>query len=728
MLFYLLIASNTIINITQNQYEKFAIFAQEAKYAYSYPFCYFQYINNHQIFHINYSIIFKNNHEQQRNLAYNNLPITHCKWSEQSVFGKDVLPLEVNQRYIKYISDEGVYDILPYSIKEKTLCTCNEYRYDCYQDDLGTLHPGQTLDVSMSLNHNKMIGDEIVLAKVFYDNHFDNTPSSACVVVNPSENVQYLQSDACMIVSYTIAFPEEGWCELFLWTDFNRKNHLDIYYVKQILCPPGFVKIDGICRCFPSLLNYGITCNINNQTILRPRHSWIFAVTNNNSYNYHISLRCSSFHCLPYSSHLKLSDPNSQCKFERIGVLCGQCQQGFSIVFGSTKCQQCSSIYLLLIIPIAIVGIILVVLLFALNLTVTSGTVNMFILYVNITSIYSTMLFPQAQHNLVTTFISLANFDLGIKTCFYDGMDDYVKVWLELTFPFYLITIATSLIISSRYSTKVQRLTTRRALQVLATLFLLSYTKILLVVSSVLFSYSTITHLPSGHSTLVWSVDANVPLLSIRFIVLFVTCLIVFAIQVPFSITLLFTRTLSRFQFINKFKPLLDAYHAPYKDNYYNWTGLQLVVRVVLIGTSSLDRQTSLTTGIILLGAIGCIQGFCSPLKSTANNISELMFIFNLLTIFSFALKENNDITCTPANVMVITAAVHFGLIVTYHIVAFLFGKNIRIVENIVLGISRLAKRVKSFHHRKHSEEFDLPEYVRNRIPELEMLNEYRSL
>ena len=124
------------------------------------------------------------------------------------MFGKDGLPLEVNQRYIsKYISDEGVYDILPYSIKEKTLCACNENYYDCYQDDLGTLHPGQTLDVPMSLNHNKMIGDEIVLAKVFYDNHFDNTPSSACVVVNPSENVQYLRSDACMIMSYTIAFP-----------------------------------------------------------------------------------------------------------------------------------------------------------------------------------------------------------------------------------------------------------------------------------------------------------------------------------------------------------------------------------------------------------------------------------------------------------------------------------------------------------------------------------------
>ena len=236
-----------------------------------------------------------------------------------------------------------------------------------------------------------MIGDKIVLAKVFYDNHFDNTPSSACVAL---WWIPQKMSNICKVmpVWYTIAFPEERWCKLFLWTDFNLKNHLDISYVKQILCPPGCY----VCRCFLSLLNYGITCNINNQTILRPRHSWIFAVTNNNSYNYHISLRCSSFYCLPYSSHLKLSDPNSQCKFERISVLRGQCQQGFSIVFGSTKCQQCSSIYLLLIIPIAIVNGVAFLFLTSLWKLICS-----YYTYINIANIYSTMLFPQEQHNLV---------------------------------------------------------------------------------------------------------------------------------------------------------------------------------------------------------------------------------------------------------------------------------------------------------------------------------------
>ena len=114
----------------------------------------------------------------------------------------------------------------------------------------------------------------------------------------------------------------------------------------------------------------------------------------------------------------------------------------------------------------------------------------------------------------------LANLDLGTQMCFYTGMDDYAEMWLQLAFPFYLIFIATSLIIVSFYSTTIQRLTARRALPVLATLFLLSYTKILHTVSIVLFSYSTITQLPGEKSIIMRSVDANVPLLGVRFIIL----------------------------------------------------------------------------------------------------------------------------------------------------------------------------------------------------------------
>ena len=95
--------------------------------------------------------------------------------------------------------------------------------------------------------------------------------------------------------------------------------------------------------------------------------------------------------------------------------------------------------------------------------TVTDGT---FIFYTNIISI-NIILFSS-----INQFISLANLDLDIQACFYNGMDDIAKIWLQLVFPLYLIVIAICivLIITSRYSTAIQILTAHRALQVLATL------------------------------------------------------------------------------------------------------------------------------------------------------------------------------------------------------------------------------------------------------------------
>ena len=157
---------------------------------------------------------------------------------------------------------------------------------------------------------------------------------------------------------------------------------------------------------------------------------------------------------------------------------------------------------LLLIIPIAIAGVVLVMMLFTFNLTVTNGIINTLVFYVNIISInYS--LFCIDSNSPDCTILSLLNLDLGIETCFYDGMDGYTKMWLQLVFPSYLMIIAFTLIIGSRHSSKLQRLTANRVLKVLATLFLLSYTKTLLTVCQVLFFFSPVAHLPSEQTTLI---------------------------------------------------------------------------------------------------------------------------------------------------------------------------------------------------------------------------------
>ena len=486
---------------------------------------------------------------------------------------------------------------------------------------------------------------------------------------------------------------------------------LDIYYIEEKPCPPGFIKFNGMCQCYQFLTQFGINCNINDQTILRPAKSWILPMFQNNLYSYELSLQCPFHYCLPHSSHLNFSTPNSQCQFNRSGILCGHCQQGLSTVFGSSHCQQCSNIYLLLIVPITVAGLVLVILLFILNLTVTDGTINAFILYANIISINTPVFFPQlGKHTPTYILISLANLDLGIQTCFYNGMDDYAKMWLQLAFPSYLIFIATSLIITSRYFTTIQRLTARRALPVLATLFLLSYTKILLTVSNVLFYFSSVIKLPSKHTILVWSIDANVPLLGVKFAILFIVCCIIFLILLPFNIILLFTRTLSRFKFITKLKPLLDAYQGPYKIKFYYWTGVQLVIRVVFYGISSLERNINLTTGIMLLTIVAVLHGFVRPFKVKYKNYQEMMFIVNLQWIF--VVLQHSEENVMIVNILLSLAGGHFICIVTFHFVIYACGGAI--IDKLSILFSKL------FHSsNKVVQQFELQENRLSNIPEI---------
>ena len=682
---YLLLRESVVLNFTQNKFNLFISIEHEVDV----PNCYFQYFSSRQldkqIDQGNYSVLLDNNYEVFPQLAYNNLYITHCSWLSQSTF-KTAIPIDVNKQYIQYTNNSGKFPFLP--SHQNMLCYCTtKNSFDCYREKFGPYYPGQTIQLGFYMDNHKPEG--------FKDHMTDVTalnskllPQTVCVVTNYSEVVQTIMDDKCNQLSYTIAFPTDNYlCELFLKISHENFDKVDVYYIEESACPVGFAKVDGICKCIPALHDVLILCNINDQTITQLANSWITVTYHSKLYVYHISTHCPFQYCLPYSSKMNFSTPNSQCQFNRTGMLCGHCQQGLSTVFGSSHCQQCSNIYLFLIVPIAIAGLVLVSLLFTLNLTVTDGTINAFILYVNIISINTPVFFP--QYTPAYTFISLANLDLGIQTCFYNGMDDYAKMWLQLVFPFYLIFIATSLIITSRYSTTIQRLTARRALPVLATLFLLSYTKILLIISNVLFSYSSITHIPNKHTTLVWSVDANVPLFGFRFTILFVVCFIILLVQIPFSIILFFHRQLLRFRFISKFKPLLDAYQGPFKAKFYYWSGLQLVIRVSLLTMSSLRSSTNVTISSLLLCIIVGLHGYCCPYKKDAKNVSELVFYINLVGLYIFTLYGHDD-TMTAINIFITLSGVHFATIIIYHIMTHLCGEvmksRVRLCMNVMMN------------------------------------------
>ena len=185
-----------------------------------------------------------------------------------------------------------------------------------------------------------------------------------------------------------------------------------------------------------------------------------------------------------------------------------------------------------------------------------------------------------------------------------------------------------------------------------------------------LFFFSSVTYLPSKHTTTVWYVSTSVKPFSAKFCILYSVCLILFIILLIINIILLFPRTALRFSFINHFKPILDAYFGPYKQNCSFWTGLQLLIRSGFFVLSALSRNFSLCSGIFLMVILFCAQGILHPFKSRFKNIQELFILLDLLGLYVTALysdSEGNRYKMLITRLLIITVMAYFiGLIFCY--------------------------------------------------------------
>ena len=260
----------------------------------------------------------------------------------------------------------------------------------------------------------------------------------------------------------------------------------------------------------------------------------------------------------------------------------------FSLALGSNNCIECPQLsYLALIIPFAAAGFGLVAFLMILNLTVSIGTINGLIFYASIVKISERIgiYFPNGPIPVLSQFIAWLNLDLGIETCLYHGMTAYAKVWLQFVFPLYIWLIIVTIIVLCRYSTWLSNKIGGNVVQVLATLILLSFTKIFRTFAPAL---TWVKLFCENSSTTVWYMDGNVSYFSSKHYILMAAAVLFLLLAVPYTLALLFDAVIEKYltrivvfrkQWI-KFKPFIDAYHGPYKDNCRFWTGLLLLVRM----------------------------------------------------------------------------------------------------------------------------------------------------
>ena len=121
----------------------------------------------------------------------------------------------------------------------------------------------------------------------------------------------------------------------------------------------------------------------------------------------------------------------------------------------------------------------------------------------------------------------------------------------------------------------------------LATLVLLSYTKLLHIIISAL-SFAIIKY-PDGSKTVVWLPDATLEYWSGKHIALFVTAVIILLIGTFYTLILFFWQWLlphSHWKLLRWIKNqklcmFIETYHAPYNSKHRYWTGFLLMVRII---------------------------------------------------------------------------------------------------------------------------------------------------
>ena len=535
--------------------------------------------------------------------------------------------------------------------KPYQLCVCtNSTEYDCSGIVNKVLHTGQTFNISLlALAQGGTITSTLVTSIVSASSRLKINQSTQTLSAQCSELSYNLYSTN---VQEKLALYPDGPC---------RDTELAIVTINVTFlpCPDGFMQDSEECICEDRLQEYDVSCVIDKSSYILTESTsrvWMNYLYENDSYQGLILYnRCPDLYCTQDVVHITPENTDIQCGSNRSGVLCGACASNYSLMLGSSQCRVCSNTYLTLLLPFAAAGIVLVIFLTLLKLTVSTGMINGIILYANIVQVNKHLFLPADTKNVLTVFIAWMNLDLGFNVCFYDGMDAYTQIWLQFAFPLYIWILTGLIIIVSRYSITASKLIGSNPVAVLATLLLMSYTKILRINIEV---YSSVDlDYPSNKTVTVWLKDANVPYLQSKHLALTVVTSVVLAcLFLPYTFFLLLGYKLYKFtakkplRWLNKIKPLLDSYYAPYKKHTRHWTGLLLVVRCALyivFSYSSLGNANKSHLAIIIAFTIVVILAWLSiqVYENFYTNVMEAYIYLNLIALSAATLAGANSPT-----------------------------------------------------------------------------------
>ena len=616
-----------------------------------------------------------------------------------SPFAEVYLKQRIHYNGATYLGNISNIDIDNDSISSQPVrvCFCNsEHEPDCsYQPPVIRVQKGKAFNVSLvavdQVNHT--VDANITVSLSSSDGGFDEGQQIQSVVRN------------CTNLTFNV-FSPHNFEKLNLSPDGPcgsttlSTSHMNIQFI-ECTCPVGFEPLSKSqsstkceCDCDSALSPYITECNITTTSVLRKdTNSWITYINDTDPPKYVIYKNCPFDYCQQQNESVTINfnlpkGADSQCAFDRKGVLCGACKEDLSLSLASSRCVPCHTywpaVFVVILLAAAIAGILLVTALLTLNMTVSVGLINGFIFYANIVSAGSAAFFPSSKPSFPSVFVAWLNLDIGIDVCFIDGLDTYAKVWLQLVFPVYIISLVVMVIVVSEYSPRFARLIGKKdPISTLATLILLSYAKLLSITITAL--SSAVLHYPDGHQKTVWLPDGNVPYFQEEHIPLALVALLIIIIGLPYTILLFLWQWIVRaprwkvFKWTRntKLNAFIASHHVPHNSKYRYWTGLLLLVRVVLYATASVTvsakPQTFPLITNTLIGVLIVFKCICGvrvykktfvDLVDTALYLNLLVFSVFSLYDFKMDIKKQTDVAHIST---IITFILFIGTII-YHV------------------------------------------------------------
>ena len=552
-------------------------------------------------------------------------------------------------------------------------------------DDPIKLHPGEEFNIAV-IAHDQ-IGFPV--PTTVFNDHNEYT-GNRYRLHPPSQQIEHA---ACANVTFQLLSDKENCHKSFKLYPDNPCQSLANglrFQVEILACPIGFELKDQKCQCDSRLSQFTQTCTIHNHigSFKRNRNNFWISKKDANTLIIH-EYRCPLDYCKDDNDavNVTLEDSSVQCDFNRIGLLCGHCGQNFDLALGSLHCIPCNNNHSALILFFALAGVALVAVIFILRLTVSVGTLNGLLFYANIIQANHQAYFPRVTTRVkfFATFISWLNLDLGIETCFYDGMDIYAYSWLQFLFPFYLLFLVGGIILAGRYSRSIAKQLGQNPVAVLATLLLMLFSKILQA-SIVPLSWTYLiyyTGSPLNETRrIVWLYDANIQYFKEpkhAVLGLFaISSLIIFVL--PYILLILTGHWLQGcsnwwiLSWLNKIKPFMDAYHAPYRKHTRYWTGLLLLSRFGLFLTFAINANGSESINLVAVSSISlallAIQR--RVYEQRWKDLLESFFILNLgiFSVATFYLKEESKYSSQffVSSISIGIAFIALMGIITYHI------------------------------------------------------------